>query len=64
MNNKVAIQVALHEVKHLDQQWREQMRSMLKAGLGPDDTIDTIRHMSYVQKQLDKAILKFTEELK
>jgi hypothetical protein len=62
--NKDAMQVALHEVKHLEQQWRGQMRNMLTAGLSADNTIDTIHYMSYVQKQLDNAILKFTEELK
>jgi hypothetical protein len=62
--NKAAMQVALHEVKHLEQQWRQQMRAMLTAGLTADMTIDTIHNMTYVQKQLDNAILKFTEELK
>lgn len=61
--NKAAIQVALHEVKHLEQQWREQMRNMLKAGLSPDDTIATIHHMTVVQVQLTKTIRKFEGDL-
>ena len=62
--NKEAMQVALHEVKHLEQQWRAQMRNVLKAEFGPDNKIDIIQHMTYVQRQLANAILKFEEELK
>jgi hypothetical protein len=64
MNNKAAMQVAVHEVKHLEQQWREQMRKMLKSGLAPDLLIETLGLMTVVQGQLTKTILKFTEELK
>jgi hypothetical protein len=64
MNNKAAMQVTLHEVKHLEQQWREQMRKMLKAGLSPDNTIDTIHHMTVVQVQLYKLMLELEGQLK
>jgi hypothetical protein len=62
--NKEAMAIALHELKHLEQQWRSQMRNMLVAGFGADTTIDTLQHMTYVQRQLDNTVLKFEEESK
>lgn len=62
--NKEAMGIALHELKHLEQQWKAQMIKVLEAGFGADTTIDTIQHMTYVQKQLNNAVLKFEEELK
>jgi hypothetical protein len=62
--NKEAMAIALHELRHLEQQWKAQMRNVLIAGFGADTTIDTLQHMTYVQKQLVNAILKFEEESK
>lgn len=60
MDNRAAM-VAVHEVKHLEQQWKEQMRKMLTSGLSPDLLVEIIGLMTVVQGQLTKSILKFEE---
>jgi len=64
MNNKAAMQVTLYELKLLEQRWREQMRSMLKAKLDAETTVDTIQHMTMVQGQLCKLMLEIEGQLK
>ena len=62
--NKAAMQVTLHELKHLEQKWRLQMRSMVKAKLDAETTVDTIQHMTIVQGQLCKLMLELEGQLK
>lgn len=63
-NNKAAMQLTLHELKRLEQTWREQMRKMVKAKLDAENTIDTIQQMTVVQGQLCKLMLEFEGQLK
>lgn len=62
--NKAATQVTLHELKHLEQKWRLQMRSMVKAKLDAETTVDTLQQMTVVQGQLCKLMLELEGQLK
>jgi hypothetical protein len=62
--NKNAMRVTLHELKHLEQQWKAQIRGVLKAKLDAETTVDTIQHMTMVQGQLCKLMLEIEGQLK
>lgn len=62
--NKNAMRITLHELKHLEQKWREQMRNMVKAKLDAETTVDTIQQMTVVQGQLCKLMLELEGQLK
>ena len=63
-NNKAAVRLTLHELKRLEQTWGLQMRSMVKAKLDAEPTVDTIQHMTMVQGQLCKLMIELEGQLK